>query len=65
MLDVEYLVFLLLFCFLYIDKVEIGLEIVMMILYIVKKYVVFVLENVCVDFLKKNLSFDNVFMLLS
>lgn len=62
--DVELEVFLFLFKFFYFDEVTICLDIVMTILYIVKKYVVFVLERVCVEFLKRNLSSDNVFMLL-
>lgn len=63
--DVEYLAFLSLLRFLYTDKVEIGPETVMTTLYTAKKYAVPALENACVDFLKKNLSPDNAFMLLS
>ncbi|XP_015755611.1 PREDICTED: BTB/POZ domain-containing protein 2-like [Acropora digitifera] len=63
--DVEYSAFQALLCFLYTDKVEIGPETVMTTLYTAKKYAVPALENACVDFLKKNLSPDNAFMLLS
>lgn len=63
--DVEYLAFQSLLRFLYTDEVQIGPETVMTTLYTAKKYAVPTLENACVDFLKKNLSPDNAFMLLS
>jgi len=63
--DVEYLAFQTLLRFLYTDEVQIGPETVMTTLYTAKKYAVPTLENACVDFLKKNLSADNAFMLLS
>lgn len=63
--DVEYSAFQSLLRFLYTDEVQIGPETVMTTLYTAKKYAVPTLENACVDFLKKNLSADNAFMLLS
>ena len=46
-------------------QVTIGPETVMTTLYAAKKYAVPALESHCVDFLKKNLSPDNSFMLLT
>ena len=46
-------------------KVTIGPETVMTTLYAAKKYAVPALESHCVEFLKKNLSPDNSFMLLT
>ena len=47
------------------DEVQIGPETVMTTLYTAKKYAVPALEKHCVDFLKRNLSPDNAFMLLT
>jgi BTB/POZ domain-containing protein 1/2 len=78
--DVEPAAFLALLKFLYSDDVTIGPESVMTTLYTgrsafclffgrdsvsAKKYAVPSLENACVDFLKRNLSPDNAFMLLT
>ncbi|KAK2152831.1 hypothetical protein LSH36_316g01038 [Paralvinella palmiformis] len=63
--DVEPAAFLALLKFLYIDEVHIGPETVMTTLYTAKKYAVPALEQACVDFLKRNLSSDNAFMLLT
>uniref|UniRef100_T1IJ94 BTB domain-containing protein n=1 Tax=Strigamia maritima TaxID=126957 RepID=T1IJ94_STRMM len=62
--DVEPSAFLALLRFLYSDDVQIGPETVMTTLYTAKKYAVPALEKACVDFLKRNLSSDNAFMLL-
>ena len=63
--DVEPQAFLALLRFLYTDEVLIGPETVMTILYTAKKYAVPALERECVDFLQRNLSPDNAFMLLT
>ena len=63
--DVEPSAFLSLLRFLYSDEVQIGPETVMTTLYTAKKYAVPALERACVDFLKRNLSSDNAFMLLT
>jgi len=63
--DVEPAAFLALLKFLYSDEVHIGPESVMTTLYTAKKYAVPALEQACVDFLKRNLSSDNAFMLLT
>jgi len=63
--DVEPAAFLATMRFLYTDEVTIGPETVMTTLYAAKKYAVPALESHCVDFLKKNLSPDNSFMLLT
>jgi len=63
--DVEPSAFLALLRFLYSDEVQIGPETVMTTLYTAKKYAVPALEKACVDFLKRNLSPDNAFMLLT
>jgi hypothetical protein len=63
--DVEPAAFLALLKFLYSDEVSIGPETVMTTLYTAKKYAVPALEKHCVDFLKRNLSPDNAFMLLT
>ncbi|XP_014674739.1 PREDICTED: BTB/POZ domain-containing protein 1-like [Priapulus caudatus] len=63
--DVEPAAFLALLRFLYSDEVHIGPETVITTLYTAKKYAVPALEQHCVDFLKKNLSSDNAFMLLT
>ncbi|XP_054756612.1 BTB/POZ domain-containing protein 2-like [Lytechinus pictus] len=63
--DVEPAAFLALLRFLYSDEVQIGPESVMTTLYTAKKYAVPALESACVEFLKKNLSSDNAFMLLT
>ena len=63
--DVEPTAFLATLRFLYTDEVTIGPETVMTTLYAAKKYAVPALESNCVDFLKKNLSPDNSFMLLT
>lgn len=63
--DVEPSAFLALLMFLYTDEITIGPETVMTTLYTAKKYVIPILENACVDFLKKNLRPDNAFMLLT
>ncbi|XP_043199941.1 BTB/POZ domain-containing protein 2-like [Amphibalanus amphitrite] len=63
--DVEPQAFLALLRFLYTDEVLIGPETVMTILYTAKKYAVPALERECVDFLERNLSPDNAFMLLT
>lgn len=63
--DVEPAAFLALLKFLYSDEVQIGPETVMTTLYTAKKYAVPALEKACVEFLKRNLSSDNAFMLLT
>ena len=63
--DVEPAAFIALLRFLYTDEVSIGPETVMTTLYTAKKYAVPALEKACVDFLKRNLSSDNAFMLLT
>ncbi|XP_002740428.1 BTB/POZ domain-containing protein 2 [Saccoglossus kowalevskii] len=63
--DVEPAAFLALLRFLYSDEVQIGPETVMTTLYTAKKYAVPALESACVEFLKRNLSSDNAFMLLT
>lgn len=63
--DVEPAAFLALLKFLYADEVNIGPETVMTTLYTAKKYAVPALEKACVEFLKRNLSSDNAFMLLT
>lgn len=63
--DVEPSAFIALLKFLYTDEVSIGPETVMTCLYTAKKYAVPALEKACVDFLKRNLSSDNAFMLLT
>ncbi|PVD19787.1 hypothetical protein C0Q70_20278 [Pomacea canaliculata] len=63
--DVEPAAFLALLKFLYTDDVQIGPETVMTTLYAAKKYDVPALERACVEFLKRNLSSDNAFMLLT
>ncbi|GFO14758.1 BTB/POZ domain-containing protein 2 [Plakobranchus ocellatus] len=63
--DVEPAAFAALLRFLYTDEVQIGPETVMTTLYAAKKYAVPALERACVDFLKRNLSPDNAFMLLT
>lgn len=63
--DVESSAFLAMLKFLYTDEIQIGPETVMTTLYTAKKYVIPILENACVDFLKKNLRPDNAFMLLT
>ncbi|XP_046358644.1 BTB/POZ domain-containing protein 1-like isoform X2 [Haliotis rufescens] len=63
--DVEPAAFLALLKFLYSDEVQIDPETVMTTLYTAKKYAVPALERACVDFLKRNLSSDNAFMLLT
>lgn len=63
--DVEPAAFLALLRFLYCDEVLIDPETVMTTLYAAKKYSVPALEKACVDFLKRNLSSDNAFMLLT
>ncbi|XP_052282481.1 BTB/POZ domain-containing protein 2-like isoform X2 [Dreissena polymorpha] len=63
--DVEPAAFLALLKFLYHDEVNIGPETVMTTLYTAKKYAVPALEKACVEFLKRNLSSDNAFMLLT
>lgn len=63
--DVEPSAFLALLKFLYTDEVHIGPETVMTTLYTAKKYAVPALERACVEFLKRNLSSDNAFMLLT
>jgi len=63
--DVEPAAFLATLRFLYSDEVSIGPETVMTTLYTAKKYAVPALEKHCVDFLKRNLSPDNAFMLLT
>ncbi|KAK7116544.1 BTB/POZ domain-containing protein 1-like [Littorina saxatilis] len=63
--DVEPSAFLALLKFVYTDEVQIGPETVMTTLYCAKKYDVPALERACVEFLKRNLSSDNAFMLLT
>ncbi|WAR00321.1 BTBD2-like protein [Mya arenaria] len=63
--DVEPAAFVALLKFLYSDEVHIGPETVMTTLYTAKKYAVPALEKACVEFLKRNLSSDNAFMLLT
>ncbi|XP_055866692.1 BTB/POZ domain-containing protein 1-like isoform X2 [Biomphalaria glabrata] len=63
--DVEPAAFSALLRFLYTDDVQIGPETVMTTLYTAKKYAVPALERACVEFLKRNLSSDNAFMLLT
>ena len=63
--DVEPSAFIALLRFLYSDEVTIGPETVMTTLYTAKKYAVPALEKACVEFLKRNLSSDNAFMLLT
>ncbi|XP_044739946.1 BTB/POZ domain-containing protein 2-like [Chrysoperla carnea] len=62
--DVEPAAFMVLLNFLYFNEVQINFKIVTHTLYVAKKYVVPALEKHCVDFLKKNLTTDNVFLLL-
>ncbi|XP_065307862.1 BTB/POZ domain-containing protein 2-like [Dermacentor albipictus] len=63
--DVEPAAFLALLKFLYSDQVQIGAETVMTTLYTAKKYAVPALEKACVDFLQRQLSSDNAFLLLA
>lgn len=63
--DVEPAAFIALLKFIYSDEVNIGPETVMTTLYTAKKYAVPALEKACVEFLKRNLSSDNAFMLLT
>ena len=63
--DVEPSAFLALLKFLYTDQVTIDAETVMTTLYTAKKYAIPALEQACVEFLKKNLSSDNAFTLLT
>ncbi|XP_033749891.1 BTB/POZ domain-containing protein 1-like [Pecten maximus] len=63
--DVEPGAFLALLKFLYSDEVQICSDTVMTTLYTAKKYAVPALEKACVEFLKRNLSSDNAFMLLT
>ncbi len=63
--DIESSAFLALLKFLYTDEIQIGPETVMTTLYAAKKYVIPIMEDACVDFLKKNLRPDNAFMLLT
>lgn len=63
--DVEPDAFLALLKFLYSDEVTICSDTVMTTLYTAKKYAVPALERACVEFLKRNLSSDNAFMLLT
>ncbi|VDD88245.1 unnamed protein product [Enterobius vermicularis] len=63
--DVEPSAFIALLRFLYADDVFIGPDNVMNTLYTAKKYNVPALEKACVDFLKRNLSSENAFMLLT
>lgn len=63
--DLEPSAFLALLKFVYTDEVQIGPETVMTTLYAAKKYDVPALERACVEFLKRNLSSDNAFMLLT
>ena len=63
--DVEPGAFLALLRFLYSDEVQICSDTVMTTLYTAKKYAVPALEKACVEFLKRNLSSDNAFMLLT
>ncbi|CAN8005089.1 unnamed protein product [Ixodes hexagonus] len=63
--DVEPAAFLALLRFLYSDEVHIGPETVMTTLYTAKKYAVPALEKACVEFLKRHLSSDNAFLLLT
>lgn len=63
--DIESAAFLAMLKFLYTDEVNIGPDTVMTTLYTAKKYAVPALERACVDFLKRNLSSDNAFVLLT
>lgn len=63
--DVEPAAFISLLRFLYSDEVKICSDSVMTTLYAAKKYAVPALEKQCVEFLKRNLSSDNAFMLLT
>ena len=63
--DVEPAAFISLMRFLYSDEVKICSDSVMTTLYAAKKYAVPALEKQCVEFLKRNLSSDNAFMLLT
>ncbi|KAK3098208.1 hypothetical protein FSP39_017231 [Pinctada imbricata] len=63
--DVEPGAFLALLRFLYTDEVQICSDTVMTTLYTAKKYAVPSLEKACVEFLKRNLSSDNAFLLLT
>ncbi|VDK47921.1 unnamed protein product [Anisakis simplex] len=63
--DVEPNAFLALLKFLYSDELSIEPESVMTTLYTAKKYAIPAMEKACVDFLKRNLSADNAFMLLT
>lgn len=63
--DVEPGAFIALLKFLYSDEVQICSDTVMTTLYTAKKYAVPALEKACVEFLKRNLSSDNAFMLLT
>lgn len=63
--DVEPAAFMSMLRFLYTDEVHLGLDMVMQCLYAAKKYAVVALEKACVDYLKRNLSSDNAFTLLT
>jgi BTB/POZ domain-containing protein 1/2 len=63
--DIEPCAFRALLRFLYTDEVVIGPDTVMTTLYAAKKYAVPALEQACVEFLKKNLSSENAFLLLT
>lgn len=63
--DVEPSAFKALLRFLYTDEINVESETVMSILYAAKKYAVPALERECVEYLKDNISCDNVFMLLT
>ncbi|CAG5123777.1 unnamed protein product [Candidula unifasciata] len=63
--DIEPTAFSALMRFLYTDEVKIGPDTVMTTLYAAKKYAIPALERACVEFLKRDLTPDNAFMLLT
>jgi BTB/POZ domain-containing protein 1/2 len=63
--DVEPAAFMSMLRFIYTDEVAITPDSVMHCLYSAKKYAIVALERACVEFLKRNLSSDNAFVLLT
>ncbi|XP_044729576.1 BTB/POZ domain-containing protein 2-like [Chrysoperla carnea] len=62
--DIEPASFLALLDFFYTKEVQVNVETVMSTFYAAKKYNVTELKNHCIEYLKKNLTSDNVFFLL-
>lgn len=63
-LDVEFVVFLIFLKYMYSDEIDLEVDMVLVILYVVKKYIVLVLVKVCVNFLEISLEVKNVCVLL-